>query len=554
MVEFDDYVAAVGRQRRLIAIVVGSAIALAMVATVIMPRIYTAEARVLVRPTVSPGDTSTEEVNIDTERGVGQSLAVAAIAAETLTAAESPSALLSGLSVEPVPDSQILVFSYSDDTPRSAFRAADAFANAYLQFRRQEADAVTQAGRQVLEASREEANAQRAQINEELSGLGNGPRRSELESDRQVVQNTLTQINTDLEALKSRSVDPGTVIDGAEVPSSPSSPSFVLNLVGATLVGLIAALCLAFIRERHNLGRPPAAEEVDAPSIAPPAPAAVDAPLPVDHRAPVPQPATVTGPPERRNQIDVEATLTQAGVPVLGTVPRLTNDASAPPFDSVTMLTGPVGDQMRVVRDAVRQAMAARDIKSLLVTTPEQRGIVVGIAGSLAVTLAQDEQDVLLLAGDLEQPTLHRRFQLNNDQGLVEALRGHRPLAQVMQGWGGYETLVVVTAGQVADASPQLLSAQNVRGHLDRIRGDFDAILLEAAPVLSSAHTAALATACDGALLAVDPRGSHPERIVAAATELNRRTVLLGGVVIEARRRSERAAPAPLGLPSVTSS
>jgi Mrp family chromosome partitioning ATPase len=158
----------------------------------------------------------------------------------------------------------------------------------------------------------------------------------------------------------------------------------------------------------------------------------------------------------------------------------------------------------------------------------------VGLSGSLAVTAAQTGREVLLIGADLEQPTLHSRFQLANNQGLVEALRGHRPLAQVMQGWGGYETLVVITAGQVTPADCPLRE-DVLRARLGPVRDDFQLVLLEAPPVLASPDALTLAAVSDAAILVVDPRGSRPDRIETAALELQRRTHVLGSVMIEAR-------------------
>jgi uncharacterized protein involved in exopolysaccharide biosynthesis/Mrp family chromosome partitioning ATPase len=563
LVQFEDYVAAAKRQRRLIGVVVAGAVVLAVIASLVMPKAYTAESRVLVRPVLDPSDQTSEEVNIDTERGVARSLSVAGIAAAMLGTDASPSSLLADLSVEPVSDSQILVFRYTAGDPDRAFEVADAFAASYLQFRTQEADSAKSQVKEALEAQRAELIESRAGLLAEKRSLpADSPQQIDVDSQLAVVEANESAIRADLAQLGSVQVDAGTVIDAAEVPTSPSSPDLKLNLAAGLLIGVVLGLLIAFIRERQNLGAPRPDEPAPAPLDPEPAPAAEAAPLdpepapaatPTTTTTPTPANGTVAAPApaDRRSSTPIDTVLRQAGVRSLGMVPRLTNDADAPPFDSVTMLNGHVGDRLRELDAALSAQLAQSGQRIVLVTTPERRGMTVGLAGSLAVTAAQAGREVLLVGADLEQPTLHSRFQLTNDQGLSEALRGQRPLAQVMQGWGGYETLVVVTAGRV-DRGDGPLDEQVLRSRLAPLRDDFELLLIEAPPVLASDDALTLAAVCDGAVLAVDPRGSRPDRIAAAAAALQRRTPIIGSVTVEARADrspapTDRASPVPTG-------
>lgn len=52
---------------------------------------------------------------------------------------------------------------------------------------------------------------------------------------------------------------------------------------------------------------------------------------------------------------------------------------------------------------------------------------------------------------------------------------------------------------------------------------------------MASADALTLAAVCHGTILAVDPRGSRPDQIATAATELGRRSEILGSVTVEAR-------------------
>jgi succinoglycan biosynthesis transport protein ExoP len=546
LVQFEDYVAAAKRQRKLISICVGACVLLSIIGTFLMPKTYTSEARVLVRPVLDPTDQTRDEVNIDTERGVAKSLSVAGIATTIIGTDASPSSVLSDLIVEPVTDSQILVFEYSAGDPDQAYEAADAFSNAYLQFRTQEADSAKNQVQSALEAEQSDLIQRRAGLLEQKKALPAGaPEQIDIDSELAVIESNDSAIRTDLAQLGSANVDAGTVIDQAEVPSAPSSPSLKVNLAAGLLIGAVLGLLLAFIKERERLGRSP------TPTTPDPTPASTTVAQSEPLLTRDPTPALALTPSDRRKSVPIEAVLRQEGVPPLGEVPRLTNDADAPPFDSVTMLNGHVGESLRRLDSTISAQLEGTDVRVILVTTPEQRGMTVGLAGSLAVTAAQSGREVLLIGADLEQPTLHSRFQLTNGQGLVEALRGQRPLAQVMQGWGGYETLVVVTAGKVTSADFPVRE-DVLRNRLGSVRDDFQLVFIEAPPVLASPDAVTLASVSDAAILAVDPRGSHPERIAAAARELQAHTRLIGSVMVEARAPRSGSSPEMAALPVST--
>ncbi|MEL7208477.1 MAG: hypothetical protein AAGK32_09655, partial [Actinomycetota bacterium] len=255
LVQFEDYLGAAKRQRRLIAAVIGVCVLLAIAATFAMSKTYTAESRVLVRPVLDPSDQTSAEVNIDTERGVARSLSVSEIAAALLGGEQSASSLQQDLSVSAIPDSQILKLSYAaGDAERSA-EVANAYADAYLQFRTQEADSAKEQVQTALEAERANLVARRDALIQEKRALPeDSPDRVAIDSELDVIEANDAAIRADLANLGSAPVDAGTVLDQAEVPAGPSSPSLKLNLAAGLLIGTVVGLLIAFLRERHTLG------------------------------------------------------------------------------------------------------------------------------------------------------------------------------------------------------------------------------------------------------------------------------------------------------------
>jgi capsular exopolysaccharide synthesis family protein len=600
LVEFEDYVAAIGRRKKLIAIIVLAFVVLGAAYSVLSTKEYTAESRVSVTPVFDPSTSSTPEVNIDTERGIAKSSAVAVIARRILGSGTEPTDLLARLSVSPVGDSTILAFRYTHTNPDAAYRGANAFAQAYLDFRTDEADTATSQARQAIEDRRATKVEERNQVEADLESLESGtPEHTEAAAQARELDGAIARLDQQLLDLGAAgTTDPGTIIDEAEVPTSPSSPGLVLNVAGAAVIGLLLALTITFFLERKNLGnrrepegaavesRPepafPAASAVASLPVAslesalparsvptPPPAAATPPPAPAPEPEPevaparptrprtvaalpaaAPEPAEPTPPPaaatppapsaparpaDRRQRRDPSQALAGLQVELLGNVPRLSNDAGEAAFDAVA-LGGPAGEALRRLHATLRPRLDQKGARVVFITSAIERGVTVGLAGGLAATAALAGQDALLIAGDLHQPRLHDRLELGNDQGLAEVLSGKRPMSQVLQGWSGIENLCVVTAGRPGPDPSELVSADRLASQLASVRDEFELIVIEGPPVGEGQDATVMASVSDAVVLAVDPRHSAENELGGAVSRLRMaKAQLLGAVVVEAR-------------------
>ena len=570
LVQFEDYMAAIGRRRKLIGVVVVGFVVIGATLSLLSTKEFTSESRVSVTPVFAPGTADSDEVNIDTERGIAKSSAVATIAQRRLDSDTSPSDLLDQLTVDPVGESTILAIRYRSGNPESAQQGADAFARAYLEFRGAEADRATSQAREDIVEERAANSRETAALRADLADMGSGsPPFVETSARIRSLDSARGRLDSQLQNLVSDLAEPGTIIDEAETPSSPSSPGLMLYVAGAALIGLVLALTTAFMLERRNLrdrNTPRAADPEPRPALGAgdltfaPAldvsltPSVPVAPLAPDRRAvaalPAPKPEPTTTPAaaataDRRRHRDASQALAGLQVELLGNVPRLSNDAGEPAFDAVA-LGGPAGEALRRLHTTLHPRLDQHGARVVFVTSALERGVTVGLAGGLAATAALAGQDALLIAGDLHQPRLHDRLELGNDQGLAEVLNGTRPMSQVLQGWSGIEALCVVTAGRPGPDPSALVSAERLRAQLATIRNEFQLIVIEGPPLGETVDATIMASVSDAVILAVDPRRSAEHELGAAVQRLREaKAPLLGAVVVEAR--GPRDALAPVG-------
>jgi polysaccharide biosynthesis transport protein len=133
----------------------------------------------------------------------------------------------------------------------------------------------------------------------------------------------------------------------------------------------------------------------------------------------------------------------------------------------------------------------------------------------LAVTLARSSRRVALVDLDLRDPRLHTLFQLPSGAGITDVAVGTRWLDEVRHDvdlWPGQATdlrpsgdgeLAVFPAGTLPPNPGEFVSSAEVRKLIDRLREQFDYVLVDAPPLLSVGDTLTLTSRVDAMFLVV---------------------------------------------------
>lgn len=221
----------------------GLTIAGAVIFSFLQPERYTAKTRILVRPFPSIAE-SAPTFNLETEAELAASDSVAELAAEDL--GRGSVGLLDQFEAKPVPETEILLFTFSSTDPGSAAQGATAFAEAYIAFRRRQA-------LDVVETARELVTERIAATQQQIERIDDQDRMADaLDTERQVLvfqlaalQDRLAQLQPDVAELAK-----GEVITPAETPRSPTSPNLLTNVVLAAVLGTAAGVGFALARDQ----------------------------------------------------------------------------------------------------------------------------------------------------------------------------------------------------------------------------------------------------------------------------------------------------------------
>ena len=110
------------------------------------------------------------------------------------------------------------------------------------------------------------------------------------------------------------------------------------------------------------------------------------------------------------------------------------------------------------------------------------------VVSNLGIAIAEVNQKTLLIDADLRKPRQHDIFNLKNDKGLSELLRSKDPVATPLEGGLIQETnipnLYVLTSGAANSAATSLLYSNRMPELIQKLRTEFECILIDTPPML----------------------------------------------------------------------
>ena len=457
-----EYVHVLRRYARSIIAITVLVVVAAGALSFVMPAKYESDAKVLVKPiTLVSGQPNNQIApNMNTEQQIATSLAVATIAADSLhlklTPQQITNTFLKKLKVSTNADTEILNFAYTARTATLAQSRAAAFADAYLQFRRnQVVDDLTNA--QISFQQRIDAlNAQLASTNRQLSDTRDPGAQDRLRT----VSNQLIDEIGFLQGQTGLLVTPtelgvGAIVEPATLPIRPVT-SHVRDLALAVLVGLVLGVGIAFLRDR------------------------------LDDRL--------------RSRNEVESVM---HAPVVGVLPFVPRRGTAGLTVASSREHGVVPDAFRALRTGLMFTASRMSGKTFVVTSPVPEDGKTTTVANLGLSLAQAGKKVILISADLRRPRLHQLFGCTNDIGLTSVLAGERMPWEALVALQT-RNLLLLPSGPSPSNVIDLLDSEAMRKLLAEFRVSVDYVLIDTGPVLGAADAMALAPLVDGVLVVMN--------------------------------------------------
>lgn len=272
------------------------------------------------------------------------------------------------------------------------------------------------------------------------------------------------------------------VIDAASVPNQPSSPILILNIAVGLLLGLAIGVLVAVMLEALDEG-------LSTPD-------------------------------------DVESKI---GLPVLGAIPLLPKGVN--PVDAANDPRSSFSEAYYSVATALQFSTPNGAPRSILVTSAGPAEGKTTSALALAQHLARIGKRVLLIDGDLRNPSMHRSLNVSNERGMSNLLSGSAELRDVIHRTK-LANLLFVSSGPLPVNPAELWGGDRLARILVETTQEFDHVVIDGPPVLGFADAPLLAAKMDGTVFVLESRGTRRGQARGAIARLRLgSTILLGAVL-----------------------
>lgn len=141
--------------------------------------------------------------------------------------------------------------------------------------------------------------------------------------------------------------------------------------------------------------------------------------------------------------------------------------------------------------------------KTLVVTSAVRSEGKTVTALNLAMALSElERQRVVLIDADLRRPSCERYLNLNAKAGLTDVLSGDMQLDKLLRP-AGYRDLMLLGAGSRVENPAEVLSSSRMDQLFRRLKEDFQYVVIDSPPALTSTDAGVLSSSADGTLMVV---------------------------------------------------
>ncbi|HRY10476.1 MAG: polysaccharide biosynthesis tyrosine autokinase [Actinobacteria bacterium] len=206
-------------------------------------------------------------------------------------------------------------------------------------------------------------------------------------------------------------------------------------------------------------------------------------------------------------------------------------DAEAKKSPLVTLRGTPRAEAFRSLRTNLRYVDVDNPPHTVVITSSVLGEGKTTTACNLAIALAQAGSKVLLLEGDLRRPKVAEYLGVDGAVGITDILIGQAKLDDSIVPWQR-GLLDFLPSGAIPPNPSELLGSQQMADLLHEVRGRYDAVIVDAPPLLVVTDAAVLAAAADGAILIARYGETNREQVAHAAESLEQVNARVLGTVL----------------------
>lgn len=187
-------------------------------------------------------------------------------------------------------------------------------------------------------------------------------------------------------------------------------------------------------------------------------------------------------------------------------------------------------ESYRSLRTNIQYSSIDKQVKTLVVTSSNAGEGKSTVAGNLAYTFFQNGKRVLIIDCDLRKPSLHRKFNVSNEEGLTDVLVGTSKLNNVMKKID--DNLYLLTTGTLPPNPAEIIGSNTMENFLEQCKINFDYIILDTPPILPVTDSKLLAIKADATVVVVRSEISKSKHVSQAFKELEKVNANIIGTIL----------------------
>lgn len=189
-----------------------------------------------------------------------------------------------------------------------------------------------------------------------------------------------------------------------------------------------------------------------------------------------------------------------------------------------------VTESYKSIRTNIFFSSIDRKKKKLLITSSEAGEGKSLTASNLAISFSEKDEKVLIIDCDLRKPTIHKKFQISNLNGLTDVLIDRTLLNETINKYS--DNIHILTAGSKVPNPSEILSSLSIESLFDELENEYDRIIIDSPPLLAVTDSQILSYKVDSAILVVRVNKTKKKLVKEAVGLLKKANTNILGIIM----------------------
>ncbi len=168
----------------------------------------------------------------------------------------------------------------------------------------------------------------------------------------------------------------------------------------------------------------------------------------------------------------------------------------------------PITEALQHTQTSIMLSVSGRPPGVLVITSPGASEGKSTITSNLAISFALNDQQTVIIDADLRKPRMHKIFHVAAQPGLTNYLSGNASLEDILHATE-IPHLAVITAGARSPRPANLLQSAMFKALLQRLREQFQHIIIDTPPILGFTDARLVAAQADGVIIVTKQNSTH---------------------------------------------